>query len=814
VGAAELPDTSSAPPFMDEANPDPITSVEQRLHNDFPIVCLGASAGGVAALLEFFRNATPAGMAYVVILHLSPDHESHLAEVLQQATTMPVENIVDGMPIRPDHIYTIVPNHSLHIRDGSLRVGSVNTPEERRAPIDVFFRELAETRGPLAIAVLLSGTGANGSMGLKRIKEMGGICLVQQPQEAEYDDIPRNAIATRLVDFVLPVAKIHSRILDYVRQLPRRLPQESIPSQVEEVERSLREIFSQLRVRTGHDFTNYKRGTVLRRLERRLHVHQLATLQEYAQLLTDQPDETKALLRDLLISVTNFFRDRPAFEYVERNIIPRLFEGKNPKESVRVWIVGCATGEEAYSLAMLLQEYAVDRVNPIPVQIFATDIDEQAIAKARDGFYTDTDVADVPPERLRRFFIKEPDGYRVRKEMREMVLFAQHNAINDPPFSRLDLVSCRNLMIYLNPTAQSRLLEVLHFALKPGGFLFLGGSESIDGAGSLFINSDKEHRLYQSRSVETRVALPLTDVSAYRAPRNWQPAVEPPATMQRVSLLELHQRLLELYAPPSVVINEDYDILHSSESAAKYLQFSAGEPSRNLLKVVRPELRLELRTALFRATKERIDVDLPDQWVKFEDMTEVVRIRIRHSLDEGANGFLLLLFEAVMPSVEPPKATSLDPAYEHAESIARQIEEELFRTRAQLRATIEQYEVQTEELKASNEELQAMNEEMRSATEELETSKEELQSVNEELSTVNQELKNKIEELSQASNHARNLMNSTDIATVFLDRGLRVRFFTPRARDLFNLIPSDTGRALLDITHRLDYEDLSATSNW
>lgn len=776
---------------------------------NFLIVGLGASAGGIKAFKDFFvRVPEDSGMAYVVILHLSPEHDSKLAEILQISTQIPVTQVTEGVKIEPNHVYVIPPNKSLSLQDGHLVLSEIVTIEERRAPVDIFLRKLAETYGPRAISVILSGTGANGSMGMKRVKERGGIAIVQDPKEAEYSDMPRNSIATGFVDYVLPVAEIPAKLIAYQKHIKSvHIESESL-SRSEADEQSLRDIFTQLRIRTGHDFSNYKRATILRRIERRMSVHELENLPDYALYMREHQYEASALLKDLLISVTNFFRDHDAFQALQDKFIPRLFEGKEADAQVRVWVAGCATGEEAYSVAMLIAEYTSDLFNMPTVQIFATDIDEAAIAVARDGFYTDTDVADVSPERLRRFFTKEADGYRVRRDLREMILFASHNLIKAPPFSHLDLVTCRNLLIYLNRTAQERAMEVLHFALKPGAYMFLGSSESINGASDLFIPIDKDHHIFQSRAVSSRLTLPIPElILNHRVERPRQE--NQTRALERVTYVDLHQRLIEEYGPPSVVVNEDYEIVHLSQQAGRYMKVIGGEPTHNLLKMVHSDLRLELRTALYQAVHQGVSVEAKGLNVKLDDRMETINLVIRPVMrsDDPARGFILVVFEQATGEGEGENK-SLADRVNKIEPAARQLEEELMNVKEQLRVTVEQYEIQHEEFRASNEELHAMNEELRSAAEELETSKEELQSVNEELTTVNQELKIKIEELSQANNDFQNLMASTEIATIFLDRSLRVKLFTPRSRDIFNLIPADVNRPLLDITNKLLYKEL------
>jgi two-component system CheB/CheR fusion protein len=774
---------------------------------DFLVVGLGASAGGVQALTEFFENL-PAntGMAYVVILHLSPDYDSQLREILQRVSPLTVVKVTKKTAVKKDHIYVVPPNQHLEMVDTSIVVSDNVQEEDRRAPVDIFFRTLATALGPRAICVVLSGTGANGSMGLKHVKECGGAAFVQNPKEAEFNEMPRNAIATGLVDEILPVAEIPAKIISYKASLNSVHIPVDAEKRPEEQQQALREIFSQLRLRTGHDFSNYKRPTLLRRIERRINIRNLPDLPSYAAYIEHHPDETTALLKDLLISVTNFFRDSKAFEVMEKDILPRLIKSKTSEEQLRIWVAGCATGEEAYSLAMLCADKTLGSIDAPKIQIFATDIDEAAIAHSREGFYTINDAADIPPERLRRFFNKEGEGYRIRREIREMVLFATHNFIKDPPFSHLDIVSCRNVLIYLNYTAQERVMETFHFALNPGGYLFLGSSESATGSGDLYTIFSREHHIFQSRQLK---------VHSYPVPES-VPSIQtkPPdsaerehRTSERITVSDLHRRLLEQYAPPSLVVNEEYDIVHLSERAGKYLQIAGGEPSQNLLKLIRPELRLELRSALYQATQRQSAVEAKGLKVTVGEHTETVSIHVRPVFREGdiAKGFSLVLFERTSDT-----NTGNDIVLTANEPVARQLEEELMRVKAQLRTSIEQHEFHAEELKASNEELQAMNEELRSAAEELETSKEELQSINEELRTVNQELKVKIEETTFANNNLQNLINSVDIGTIFLDRSFRVVLFTPAIRALFNLIPADFGRPLSDITHRLTYMNIMA----
>jgi len=783
--------------------PDPPVADEP-----FLVVGLGASAGGINALQQFFHHTPPdLHAAYVVILHLSPDHDSRLADVLQTTTTMPTERVLESVTLQPGHVYVVSPNKSLTVVDGKLAVSEITRLEQRRAPVDIFFRALADTHGSRAVCIVLSGTGPNGSSGIKRVKEYGGLAIAQDPAEAEYADMPKNAIATGLVDYVLHVREMPEKLAAYHAHLTATAG-DGVPGvlRLDADGEAMRDILTLMRLRTGQDFSNYKTGTVARRVERRMGIHSVPSLADYARYMREHSLEAVALMKELLVSVTNFFRDPEAFALLEQRVIPSVFENKKASDQVRVWVAGCATGEEAYSVAILLAERATGVLDQPSVQVFATDLDERAIAHAREGFYTDAEVVDVSEERLSRFFQRETSGYRVRRELREMILFAHHNLIKDPPFSHLDLITCRNLLIYLNRTIQDRVVETFHFALRPGAFLFLGTSESPESTNDLFLTVDKSAHLYESRSVVSRLVLPAPDTGLIA--RGAEVRLQGARGPDRISPADLHHRLLEQYAAPSIVVTEDHNIVHVSDRAGEHLAITGGEPSRDILKLVRPELRGDLRTALHQAARQRASVEVRGVRLEEERRERRINIFVRPVLRDGdpAKGFFLILFEeAEVPYRIAEPAVRLSST---GESLSRQLEEELSRIKGQLLATIEQYETQVEEAKASNEELQALNEELRSAAEELETSKEELQSLNEELTTVNQELKIKIEELGLTNNDFQNLINSTDIGTIFLDRGLRVKLSTPRAQEIFNLLASDIGRPLSDITSKLIHDGL------
>ena len=800
-----------------------------------PVVGIGASAGGIKALQEFFGGMkADSGVAFVVILHLSPEHDSHLAQILGRSTAMPVSQVTQTTTIEANHVYVIPPSHHLAMSDGHLELCEPEHIVGKRVSIDLFFRTLAQSRGPQSIAIVLSGTDSDGVIGMGRIKEAGGLTIAQEPGEAQHEGIPRAAIESGMVDWILPVALMPEKLLELRRNEGLiRLPPIEAPLRAGERpasddekmsaqdEAALREILGLLRSRTGHDFIHYKRATVLRRIGRRLQVNTLEDLPSYLQFLRTHPAEANALLQDLLISVTNFFRDAAAFETL-RLQMPAIFDGKKSSDCVRVWVAGCASGEEAYSLAMMLREYA-DGLDEVPgFQIFATDIDEEAIGTARAGVYPLPIAADVSPERLRRFFTLDGKHYRIKKEIREMALFVSHNLLKDSPFSKLDLITCRNLLIYFGREAQQQVFNLFHFALRPKGILFLGTSESAGDDEALFAPLDKKQRIYERRTVSRGLA-PLPILHAPAAPRlssfpTFAGPVSPAPNAdggkssnengRSLSMGELHLQLIEQIAPPSILVSESYDIVHLSARAGRFLTHPGGEMTAGLLQVVHPALRLELRVALFRALQENEEVAVPTISLPLGGENQRVALRVRplSGSNNSSARFLLVIFgEDEAPGGENIVAA---PAAQN-DPVARRLDEELSHLRSHLRVTVEQYEAGTEELKASNEELQAINEELRAATEELETSKEELQSVNEELITVNGELKHKVEEVSRSNSDLQNFMASTDIATIFLDRDLKIKRYTPRAAPLFHLIPTDLGRPLSDLSHDLQTENLT-----
>ena len=770
------------------------------------VVGIGASAGGLKAL-QHFVEAVPedSGMAFVVILHLAPERESRMGELLQDRARIPVLQVRGSTVVEANHIYIIPPGHDLAMRGTSVGLRDRGERSDH-APVDLFFRTLAEACGSEAVGVILSGTGADGTSGIRYIREAGGITVAQAPDESEYDGMPASAIATGLVDLVLPAAAIPAALL----RLRKSGAQSDGYGDAPATEAGLADVLAALQQQTGHDFSQYKRGTVLRRLDRRLRFNEVGTVQDYLPLLRASSVECQALLRDLLISVSSFFRDPDAFDALALEV-PALFESKGPTDTVRVWVVGCATGEEVYSLAMVLAEHAATLADPPRLQLFATDIDEHGYAWARAGLYSAAAVASVPAERLRRFFTKEASGYRIAKALRELVLFAGHNVLHDPPFSRIDLISCRNLFIYLRPQAQNRVLETFHFSLSPGGLLFLGASESI-GDSVLFVSAGEgKERLYQRNLAPNRVAPRVS--AADPMPRSGQgnggtaPAAAP--APQRFSYGAMHVRMLEQYAPASAIVNERLDVVHLSAGAGRFLHLGEGEPSRNLMDLARGDLRRVLRTSLHHAFVKGAPTTRQLPMTISGKPTPVV-VQVRPSEPDGASAgkFALVVFETP-DSASPGFVEPLE------DGIGRwsgdvDVEEELRRTRDLLEATHAAHDQTIADLQIVNEELRSINEEQKAAAEELETGREEIQSINEELTTINQEYQSTIEELKHTNADLKNLIESTEIGTIFLDRSLRIRRFTPAVCALFNFVAADQGRSFAHITHRLNYPHLVA----
>ncbi|MEO8102715.1 MAG: chemotaxis protein CheB [Betaproteobacteria bacterium] len=774
----------------------------------FPIVGIGASAGGLEAFEQFFRHFSPdSGMAFVLVQHLDPEHASLLPEILQRSTTMPVVEATDQMTLLPNRVHVIPPNRDMSIFHGTLQLGVPEQPRGQRMPIDMFLRSLAEDQGDKSIGIILSGTGTDGTLGLRAIAGAGGVALVQDPSTAKYDGMPTSVINAGYVTRILAVEAMPQALLDDMRQVV--FHQEALQTPI--AASGLNRILMLLRSATGHDFSQYKKSTISRRIERRMSLHAIDDREHYARYLKENPAEIHILFKELLINVTSFFRDAEAFAALKQDILPQLFKDKPDGYLFRVWVAGCASGEEAYSIAMLLREFMDEIHREFKIQIYATDLDDDAIAIARASIYPPNIVQDVGLERIRRFFVKDDAGYRVKKEIREMVVFAVQNVIKDPPFTRLDLLSCRNLMIYLGPELQNRLLPAFHYALKPGGILFLSPSESIGNHVELFTAENRKWKFY--RAIQT--VLSARKIASASLSWTAESAGGPPAEgikkTKETNFAELARRaLLQSYAPASVVTDLNGGILYIHGETGKYLRPAPGHASLNVVDMARNGLQLELRAAILHAGQGTPTLDR-EVSVKANGDAQQVMFSLRPIVDPEAGGTLLLLSFQDRPvtAAARPRRGKLPVASVEAErfdALAR----DLAYTKENLQATIEEQQASNEELKSSNEEMQSTNEELQSTNEELETSKEELQSLNEELVTVNAELQAKIEQLAGMQNDMKNLLDNMSLGTVFLDQHLVIRRFTREAARVYRLISSDVGRPLSDIKTDLVDEDLIA----
>lgn len=802
--------------------PEPVEGPEpgSQGHERFPIVGIGASAGGLGAFESFFAGLEEvglSGMAFVLVQHLSPDHESLLPELIRRSTRLRVLEAMDGMAVEVDTVYVTPPNKDLALLEGRLHLLVPVAPRGRRLPIDSFFRSLALERDELAFGIILSGTGADGSHGIREIKAGGGIVLAQAPATADFDGMPRNAMATGLVDFVLHPGDMAGQLATYISShVGPAFHKEDQPQRHSVSE--LQKVFVLLRTQTSHDFSLYKPSTITRRLERRMAVRQMDGLEAYVKLLQKDPAEVEALFRDLLIGVTRFFRDPEAFSALETQALPLLMAERDGDSVVRAWVPACSTGEEAYSLAILIQERMNEDGQSLRVQIFATDIDANAIAQARTGIYPASVAADISPERLARFFTPESEsgGFRVHKTIRDMVIFSEQDLIKDPPFSRLDLISCRNLLIYLGGELQKTVLPILHYSLNPGGFLFLGNSETVGEFDGLFLPVDRKAKLYMRR-IDVPGIFPFAPArfSTYSKVRWTQ------APLQRVhqpfhakpplkSLVE--RALLEEFAPVAALVNARGEVLYLHGRTGLYLEPAPGEAGvSSILKMARPGLRQALSSALREAVAMRVPVRSPPLAVIDEKETVYLSLTVKPLQSGEGSGLEPDLFLVALMSVEPPLPSDLAAVVDLGlvQDLADQdprilgLRRELRATEDYLHSANEELASSNEELQSSNEELQSINEELQSANEELETSKEELQSVNEELSTVNAELQAKVLDLSRANNDMNNLLAGTGIGTVFVDHQLRILRFTPAVTTIINLIPGDRGRPVGHIVSNL-----------
>jgi two-component system CheB/CheR fusion protein len=808
---------------------------EEHPKASFPIVGIGASAGGLAAFEAFFAGMptdVDPDMAFVLVQHLAPDHKSILTELIQRYTRMKVLEVEDAMVVQPNCAYIIPPNRDMAFLNGALHLLEPSAPRGQRLPIDFLFRSLAQDQCERAICIVLSGTGSDGALGVRAIKDAGGMVMVQAPGTTEFDGMPRSAIATCMVDYELPATEMAAQLISYVHKAFGKLPR--FTAQVEpRSTNALKRIFILLRAQTSHDFSQYKPSTIHRRIERRMVVNQIEAIDGYVKFLQQSPQEVEALFRDLLIGVTNFFRDPEVFKALEEQIIPKLFDDKPAGGVVRVWSTGCSTGEEAYSIAILLQERMEALKQSYTVQVFATDIDRRAIAVARLGLYPVGIAADVSPQRLARFFTQEPDGggYRIHKAIRDMLVFSEQDVLKDPPFSKLDLLSCRNLLIYLDGNLQKRLIPLFHYALNPNGMLFLGSSEGVGDFNDLFHTLDRKAKLYQRKADfhGMQRAAPSRFL-----PNPGMPDVAPAVGSAKASfpgklpLRELtEQALLNELAPPSALVNRSGDILYLHGRTGQFLEPASGEAGvNNILKMAREGLRQDLAITLRKAVSTHATMHAMGLRVKTNGHFTTTHLSVSPvptgAVDDPESSLYLVMLQEAPDHGHGHGVTTLQvvppsvPSGIHAEGttqaheLGSEADAQIAALRQELRAkdeylqtTHEELETSNEELKSSNEEMQSVNEELQSTNEELETSKEELQSVNEELATVNSELQTKVADLSRSNNDMNNLLAGTGVATVFVDHDLRILRFTPSVTQIINLIPGDVGRPVGHIVSNL-----------
>lgn len=761
--------------------------------------------------MEQLLQHTPpdCGIAYVIIQHLDPTRKGLMPELLQKSTRMEVTQVKDGTLILPNRVYIIPPNKDMSILHGKLHLLEPSAPRGLRLPIDFFLRSLAQDQRERSIGVILSGMGSDGTLGLRAIKEEGGLVLVQDPGDAKCDSMPRSAIKAGLADIVAPVGDITEKILAWLSRKP--LDAHNKDELQEKAQSALAKAVILLRSHTGHDFSHYKRNTLYRRIDRRMGIHQIQKIADYIRYLQENPQELDLLFKELLIGVTNFFRDPAAWNHLRKVVIPELLADRSPGQALRVWVPGCSTGEEAYSLAMAFKESADDSSSKehFAMQVFATDLDRDAIAKARNGIFPENIAADVSAERLTRFFIKKKDGYKIRNEIREMVVFAPQSIIMDAPFTKLDILSCRNLLIYLDPEVQRKLIPLFHYSLNPGGILFLGSAETVGNFTDLFDPIDGNSRLFKRLEPTTRTQ-PLEFPASFSThgssaeARRREP--KPPLNLQTLA----DQLILQKHAPPAVIVNEEGDILYISGRTGKFLEPSAGKANWNLFVMARENLRNDLFSAFRRALRQNERISL--RGLKLESDGENLAVditveRLHKETGELRDLMLIVFTGTALPKVLKNRGRAAKSPSADTPQLAA-LQRELNDAREDARLTREGMQTTQEELRSTNEEMQSTNEELQSTNEELMTSKEEMQSLNEELQTVNAELQTKLDELSRSNDDMENLLNSTDIATVFLDNDLNVRRFTERATEIIQLIPGDVGRPFTDLSSRLFYPDL------
>jgi len=791
------------------------TSPGQKGKNDFPIVGIGSSAGGLEALQELFTNMpSDTGMGFVVVTHLDPSHVSIMPELLKKCTDMPVYQVKDGMEVKPNNIYVIPPNKTMGILHGNLILLELSEPHGLRLPIDFFLRALAQDKGRAAICIILSGSGTDGTLGLRAIKGETGLTIVQEPGSAKYDGMPRQAIDSGLADFVLRPSEMPARLVSFAGYSKKKFIEER-PTATVTLPDSLKKVFLLLRQYTKHDFSQYKPATLHRRIERRMTINQIDTIAHYVSFLEQHTEEAQALFKDLLISVTGFFRDKEAFVALKSHV-KTLISQRSSTSPLRIWVPGCATGEEAYSITMIVRECLGELKQDIDIQVFATDIDDYAVDRGRSSIYPIGIGADVSPERLRRFFTQTEDTYAIKREIRERVVFAVQDIIKDPPFSKVDLISCRNLLIYLNSDLQARLVPLLYCSLNKDGILFLGSAETTGKHTDLFLALDKKWKIYQRREVTLlkKQQMQFGPVAFQRelAGAGGEPKRD---TAKPFNIAEIVNKiLLQKYTPACVVVDQKYEVLYVHGQTGRYLELPTGPLKMNILDMAREGLRVELTSALRTVFLKDQETSCHKIEVKQDDNIQLVDLKVSPIAGlAGTQKLCSVMFQTVI-SDEPEAATKTKraPSTRSHKRIA-ELGQELALTKENLYTTREEMETSNEELKSANEELQSTNEELQSTNEELETSREELQSINEELMTVNAEQTAKNDELDKTSNDLLNLLNATEIATIFLDMDLHIRRFTAPTATIFNLIESDIGRPIHHVTSNLIYDKLNEDLN-
>ena len=791
---------------------------ESPRRSAFPIVGIGASAGGLEAFSSLLKALSPKlGMAFVFVPHLDPSRESAFTQILARTTTMPVLQIQDGMKVQPNHVYVIPPNCDLTIADSTLHISVRNEPRSVSLGIDIFFRSLAVDQGSNAIGIVLSGTASDGTAGLTAIKGEGGITFAQDTHSAKYDGMPASAIAAGCVDVILPPEAI-AQELARIGQHP--YVSGSYVDQIEAEEKGaevyMAQVFRLLRKATKVDFSEYKPPTIGRRIQRRMALHKIERLSDYAALLQHNRNEVNALYQDLLINVTSFFRNPETFETLKQVVYPVVLNDRSSSSPIRIWVPGCSTGEETYSHAMSLLEFLGEERTDVPIQIFGTDLSDVAIQRARAGLYKESIEADVSPIRLRRFFHKSDSGYQIRKAIRDLCIFSTQNVFSDPPFSRMDLVSCRNVMIYLSQALQKKVIPIFHYALNPTGFLIIGSTEGLLGAGSeLFEMADKKQKIYRKKLVSTPVTFgfsvghPDKETKGIGLPA--PPAKQPDASKATVELQrEADRLLLSRYAPPAVVVNDQLEIIQSRGRTGTFLELPPGKASLNLMKMARPGLLFELQSAIDAVRKNGLETTRENVRVESNGSSRLIRLRVlpfKTPVQEEHS--FLVVFEPLEsdlpePTIQEPQAALTEDERAEKDKLFAQLKQELAATKEYLQSIIETQEATNEELQSANEEIQSGNEELQSTNEELQTSKEELESANEELHTVNEEMQHRNELLTQLNNDLTNLLNSINLPVVMVGADLSVRRFTPQATSMLGLMASDIGRAIPRLKLKVD----------